>query len=214
MENKKIIAKILPPDEYYDADEFLDDDYYRENIIVLRNRNNDGYGDVISVSKVDIVIDEFSWEYDAKEARDVLENAFGTHKDGREFDESDGEKLITAMHDAYAYIRKVALILEIYDGLHRNYCTLHGCSQGDWAECVYVDEKGVRDSLDYFEAVWFGTGTLLEVDDDGDVITLYTDEYRVDDIRKYVANCCGVDVTQVELWAFSEYKRIPQYKLA
>lgn len=83
---------------------------------------------------------------------------------------------------------------------------IRGSSQGDWMECIFPD--GFR-SLSYVEAVLFGTGTeyrvsIVEVEDDFDLTDKdallelaeqdddythdYTDEWRDDDIKQWIAD--------------------------
>lgn len=114
------------------------------------------------------------------------------------------------------------VVAEMFDAIHFNgerysLSLLRGSSQGDWVYCIHPANVS-QDTIDYLEAVYFGTGTEylvtpldfdpekegfdLTKEDDvkrlqkksdiiGDYIPFYTNEWRADEIKKRISKCWG-----------------------
>ena len=85
----------------------------------------------------------------------------------------------------------------------------HGYGQGDWQ--TYLCPESLKPKLDYIEAVYMGTGTLLEISDDkyetaeeaeeanNYFLDYVADLYNDDDIKQYVADQLGITKAEVEI---------------
>ena len=90
--------------------------------------------------------------------------------------------------------------------------TIHGCCQGDWAR--YICPKSMEDSVPYIEAVLFGTGTEYMITaepiespddfDDADVFSTYTERWRDDDIKAFLAEEVRCDVSELVVQNIAE----------
>lgn len=98
---------------------------------------------------------------------------------------------------------------------------LRGNSQGDYIYCIYPQETASKETLDYIEAVFFGTGTEFAVTvdpiesakdfDDAEVYYTYTDKYRDEDVKAFIANDLGCSPEDVVLLLISGEHHITTY---
>lgn len=104
--------------------------------------------------------------------------------------------------------------LTLITGQRWDSCTLRGCCQGDYQNCVYRVDTWSGDDLERLEMEYFNTGTEWIVDPDGDCCSVYCYEWSDDGIRREIAAAAGVSPEDVTLQKFTGYKQIAQYKEA
>ena len=166
----KIYARQIPP-EGQDNSYMLDDDYYRENIVLLENRNFRGYG------------------YHTDEYERAEENA------------------------KYYDWETVKILFQLYTGKRWEKTTIRGCCQGDWQECLYCPDA--ISNLYAFETIYFNTGTEFSISFDNPENEDFESIYCVDyNYKREIADAYGVKESDVVLYEFTGYKKIPQYKEA
>jgi hypothetical protein len=104
---------------------------------------------------------------------------------------------------------------------------LRGCCQGEYVDAYYPVEDNITKYLDWIEAWFFGTGTEILIydgdlepetaDDIEDGYTIYTANWRVEDLKKEIRDYVGAkDDVEVKLWLYDKTRtiRIDEYKLA
>lgn len=110
--------------------------------------------------------------------------------------------IVSSTWDDHEYI---AQLLGYGYGVEFTTGTIHGCCQGDWAR--YICPKSMEDSVPFIEAVLFGTGTEYMITeepiespddfDDADVFSVYTEKWRDDDIKAFLAEEVSCDVSEL-----------------
>jgi hypothetical protein len=109
----------------------------------------------------------------------------------------------------------IAAALTLITGRAWDYCTLRGCCQGDWQECIYDTDLWDGDSLERLEAEYFNTGTEWHVyDGDEYVGTYYATEWDDDEIRRQIAEMADVNTDDVALFRFTGWAHVAQYEEA
>ena len=97
---------------------------------------------------------------------------------------------------------------------------LKGCCQGEWVK-MYAPATTSQKMVDYIEALYFATGSEIEVHDSSDPVndasdiygwTFYTSEYNEDTIKEEIAKECGVSKEDVVLYKFTGYSRVECYE--
>lgn len=209
---QKIIAKILPPDTYYDIDDFIGDDEYYKDFVVAPENNSYGFNTALykQANRAMLEVDDVYPQND-ENAQAELIGVFGTHKDGSPFTEEDGRKAIEIVNEEDDAYEATAMFMTLYDGIEREVKTIRGCCQGDWSILIYpiyCDDYSVR----YFEAVWFNTGSLCSIEDGDDTMLIYTTEYDYERIKTEVADFVGVCLEGIDLYAFDGYQKTAKYK--
>lgn len=110
--------------------------------------------------------------------------------------------------------------LELITGRAWDHCTLRGCCQGDWQECIYPADDWDGDALERLEAEYFNTGTEWIVHD-GDTtpdgpedingFSVYCTAWNSDGIRQEIADAAGGSPEDVKLYEFTGFSKIAQY---
>ena len=229
MENQTTIyAKTLNP-EYFDyyVYDLRDDDY---NDIII-----DGGRDFISVDnneylkKINAIYDEYGgYEYEVyyhNSIKEFLGDMLPKKVNGKPLapcelmfiknalESEDKEKVILAC-------------LKVITGKEYVAGALRGCSQGDYVD-VYYPKTTSQSYIDYVEALFFGTGTEIEVHDIDDKVnspediegfTFYTASWREEDLKREIRKACGHKpddkTVKVVLWLWDGYIKTSKYKLA
>lgn len=102
--------------------------------------------------------------------------------------------------------------MSLINGCEYSHKTLRGSMQSEWIECIFPVDTD-REVLDDIEALYFGTGCLVTIQDgdyvpnypddigdgDGDH-SVYTSRYKDEDLKELVAKDCNVDPSEVVLW--------------
>jgi DNA-binding Xre family transcriptional regulator len=110
-----------------------------------------------------------------------------------------------------AALRAVCDALEILHGIAFDWHEIRGCCQGDWQYIICPDEYG-REYRREIETEYFNTGDEWNVNVDGCECAVYTHSYRDDEKRQEISAAVGCDPSDVILYAFDGYERIPKYK--
>ena len=103
----------------------------------------------------------------------------------------------------------------------KTYCwkTIRGCCQGDYAKAYYPVKDGITNYIDWIEAWFFGTGTEILIydgdltpesaDDIEDGYTIYTANWRIEDLKKEIRKHVGAsDDVKVKLWLYKDTRTI------
>ena len=116
--------------------------------------------------------------------------------------------------------RVLCRALELITGRAWDSCTLRGCCQSDWQECVFCVDLWNGDALERLEAEFFNTGTewIIHDGNDGpdgpddiDGYSVYCIAWNDDGIRKEIADAAGGSPEEVKLYKFSGFQRIATY---
>ena len=111
--------------------------------------------------------------------------------------------------------------LELITGRVWDWCTLRGCCQGDWQECIYPVNDWDGDALERLESYYFNTGTEWIVHDeetkpdgpeDINGFSIYCTAWSDDGIRQEIAEAAGGLAENVKLYRFSGFRRIAQWE--
>jgi hypothetical protein len=111
-------------------------------------------------------------------------------------------------------------ILELITGRAWDRCTLRGCCQGDWQNCIYPVDEWDGDSLERLEMDYFNTGTEWIIHDDKtppespeDIngYSLYCYSWNDDGLREEIAAVAECKPEEVKLYKFNGFKRIATY---
>lgn len=111
--------------------------------------------------------------------------------------------------------------LNLITGRAWDHCTLRGCCQGDWMNCIYDTALWDGDSLETIEAHYFNTGSEWIIHDDGtepdgpeeiNGFSLYCTGWNDDLIRQEIAAETGSSPAEVKLYKFTGYSRRAVYE--
>lgn len=230
-----IYAKQVPP-EYQESPLFWDD-ATTEGIELFGNRSYirrtsalfDRLPDVLD-ELTDIWIDFSSnqrpaWYDSWADALADLAAPEGRTEYTREERKSTWPALLTAWenHNGNDENKLFCRALELITGRAWDYCTLRGCCQGDWQDCIYPADDWDGDALERLEAEYFNTGTEWIVHDESDApdgpedingFSVYCTAWNSDGIRQEIADAAGGKPEDVKLYEFTGFAKIAQYKEA
>ena len=207
-----VIRPAWDDDFLYAGDEWKDFvcQDFDENVIILHNRYTQGYANA-------------SWWDDAKYIIEAIYNGYDL-RDG-DYDEYSPDKLeaIQALYDATSdaddpeFIMQVAEILN--PRLNRATTTIHGNTQSDWNDVIYVVGKVDPNILED----WY-YGNIVEarlyMRDDADELEDDEDEYEDDE--DYGDDIDSMYLTSSEYWSiegrgaekkFAEMFNVPEEEL-
>lgn len=104
--------------------------------------------------------------------------------------------------------------LSLMSGKAWDWCDLHGCSQGEWIECFYIEDQYSREYLEVLEAEYFNTGTEWHITEDGDDIGYYQycTGWNDDMIRNEIAETTGANPSDIILLKFTGWTRFASYE--
>lgn len=153
---KKIYAKQVPA-EHVDSSIYLDEETLKdEQIFIGGNRwfislNEELYDNAVKIME-DICedLDSADVSEDSQSIREIVESYITS--------ELSDEKINKAVELSRSFVydsrsmQTVCDFLSIVYNCEFTYRTLHGCSQGDWVECIYPTD--LSSLVDYYEAVF------------------------------------------------------------
>lgn len=209
MKTKKVYAKIIDCD---DTTIYCDDDaIFNDRLCAVFKEYNQFsgfnyeiikqlYNDIYNYSDYDL-----SSYYKNNLASLIIDNL----KSIKRLSLKDGIELAQAIKKDMQFNDFACLALsKLYDGDYKH-TTIRGCCQGDYAT-LYYDSKTINDdTVNYIEAVFFGTGTEVMIHEgdrkprDANHIegyTFYTAAYSIDEIKKEIAQYENVNVNDVVLY--------------
>lgn len=222
---KKIFVKIVENfDSFYWENWYSEEDAVTDHIYIGGNRDfgtmneslftetktklNDLYYDI------DQIRDEgYTGQKLVEEVYSMIRRYFKYH-DGTTLVPPDCLKLLQltkeyancALHDEFDVMAKVLSVIykeKFITGV------FHGYGQSDWQ--TYICPESLKPRLSYIEAVYMGTGTMIEISDDkyetaeeAEEANNYYLDYAVDlygdeDIKQYVADQLGITKAEVEI---------------
>lgn len=102
---------------------------------------------------------------------------------------------------------KLAYALTLITGNEWKIRQIHGCVQGDWAECLYDSTVITEEDLKRFECEYFNLGTewlvpesyQCDPEDEVPVNSLYCHTSDNEEARKEIAESIGCDISEVVL---------------
>lgn len=111
--------------------------------------------------------------------------------------------------------------LEFKNGVPYKRVAIRGCCQGDWNE-LYAQADMSNEEIREIEAYYFNLGTEVCIDDSDKELQpeeikgyyLYFPTWDTNEIKRRIAEYEGADVSEVVLYEFDEYVKIPKYKKA
>lgn len=100
-------------------------------------------------------------------------------------------------------------VLGLITGKEWGFCTLRGCCQSDWQECIYRCDRWSPAALEELETEYFNTGTEWHVmsPDDPAGTHVYCHAWSDDGQRAEIAEAVGCDPGDVILQHFSGWVR-------
>lgn len=217
----KVYARTTGYDSYIDWEGYMDP-YIEDGSIIL-----DGGKDLVSfntavLKNIDKLVDDYE--------DDGLQYCLETYlkkESGKKYSPAELHKIKEALERKdlryYDYIESLrVIILSIIKGKKYEIRPIRGCSQGDYAD-LYVAEELPREVSKDIEAIYFGTGTEIVIDDSEKEIVdpkdisgyaIYTSKYNEDDLKEEIADYAGCKTEDVVLWVHDGYTKVSKYKLA
>lgn len=104
--------------------------------------------------------------------------------------------------------------LELITGAEWDFCTLRGCCQSDWQECIYRADMWSQEALKNLEIEYFNTGTEWHViwPDEPAGVHIYCHAWNDDGQRAELAEAVGCDPGDIILQRFTGWTRTAQYE--
>ena len=218
----KIYAKTLSPEDF-DYQFYVGD--IDESIIIDGGREFGGvHADILE----DIVegLTNFN-QYDLETEyggliREYLNDLLPKKDNGQDLTQAEADRIfgMLASYNDIAHPEIIAVCLSVIKGIEYDYHTFWGVMQSEHA-IMYAPTSTERSVIQYAEAVYFGTGTEVLVDEsetddpiepeDMQGPCFYTANY---DIKKEIADMYGLSPADIVLYEFDGYIKTPKYKLA
>lgn len=226
----KIYAKQVPP-EYQESPLFWDDNINAE---IFGNRHYKSYTSTL-FDRLPEMLDELAAVWDnmrageypaANWAEELAEIAppVGRGDYTREERRNAWPELLQRYVDAWSLSTELrCAALELITGRRWDCCTLRGCCQGDWQECIYPADDWNGESLERLEAEYFNTGTEWIIHDeeappecpeDINGYSLYCTAWSDDGTKAEIAREAGGSPADVVLYKFTGYARRAEYEEA
>ncbi len=225
----KIYARQIPP-EYQESPLFLDDSGL-EGVELFGNKSYKRHTSKLFDALPDI-LDELSDAWDDLTSGapayynswiDALEDI--APPQGRpEYSRDERKNKWPALLDDWngERCRTLCRALELITGREWDSCTLHGCSQGDWQDCVFRVDLWNGDALECLEAEYFNTGTEWIVHDENtepetpeDIngFSCYCHGWSDEQTKAEIADAYGSLDAEVILYKFTGWSRSANYKV-
>jgi hypothetical protein len=229
----KIYAKQVPP-EYQKSPLLMDWKHERpENLYIWGNRHFVG----CNVEKIDalwvhvIEAAEYLWEmrhgrHQEQSWADVLGDLIPkTAGDWTRAERVQWAEILADPRPLYSSKKYEILCagLGMLTGRRWDWCTLRGCCQSDWQECIYPADDWDGESLERLEAEYFNTGTEWIIHDeetppecpeDVSGFSGYCTAWNDDGIKREIAEAVGGSPADVILYKFTGYARRAEYEEA
>lgn len=115
----------------------------------------------------------------------------------------------------------IARVLSLVTGQPWQWSIIRGCCQGDWQEVFYPVNEWGREALAAFEVEYFNTGSEWIIHDEENApegpedisgYSCYIVARTEEGIRKELAEMAGCVPSDLVMWAFEGFTRIPEYK--
>lgn len=112
-------------------------------------------------------------------------------------------------------------VLSIVTGREWDWQTITGCCQGDWNEVFYPVDDWSREALAAFETMYFNTGSEWIIHDEENTpegpeevngYSCYIVADTEEGIKKELAAVAGCAPSDIVMWEFDKFIRVPQYK--
>lgn len=222
----KITARQVPPE--WQESPLMRDDCFPDGLLLFGNRDyqdhpRDFAGDLCrNLGELADAWDDFNGGLCAWYDSWAAALADLVTPDGRpEYTRQERKKDWPDVLDVYAANgyrddpETIAAALTLITGRRWDCCTLRGCCQGDWQNCVYDATIWDADSLERLETEYFNTGSewhVCEAGSDDYEFSVYCHEWSDDGIRREIADAAGVSPEDVTLQKFTGYERIAQYE--
>lgn len=219
--SQKVYARTTGDESWVDWEGYMEP-YIEDGSIIL-----EGGKDLVSFNnEVFKDIDKLINDYEYDGIQNCLE-CYLKKENGKKYSPVELHKVKAALEEKglqyYNYIENLRLIiLSIIKGKKYEIRPIRGSSQGDYAD-LYVEEDLAREVSNDIEAIYFGTGTEIVIDDSEKEIVdpkdisgyaIYTSKYNEDDLKEEVADYVGCNVEDVVLWLHNGYTKVSKYKLA
>lgn len=192
----KIYAKQLDPELF---DYRVYEDYISEEIIVDGGREFVSMHDeeLISIKKAinDYNCYDFHHYYDGS-IKSYLNDYLPQKDNLKKLSPKELHRIKKMIEDFEEDDDIIIACLEIIHHKPYKVTGIHGCCQGDYCK-VYCPEETTQKEIDYVEAVYFGTGTEIEIhDEDNDVndaddiqgYSYLTTEWKTEKIKEEIAS--------------------------
>lgn len=115
----------------------------------------------------------------------------------------------------------IARVLSLVTGQPWQWSIIRGCCQGEWQEVFYSVNEWGREALAAFEVEYFNTGSEWIIHDEENApegpedisgYSCYIVASTEEGIRKELAEMAGCVPSDLVMWAFEGFTRIPEYK--
>lgn len=112
-------------------------------------------------------------------------------------------------------------VLSVVTGRKWDWRIIRGCCQSDWNEIFYPVDDWSREALAAFETMYFNTGSEWIIHDEENTpegpeevngYSCYIVADTEEGIKKELAAVAGCAPSDIVMWAFDEFIRVPQYK--
>lgn len=212
MENKKVVAIQVPPEE---QDPCFEDGIF-EGIEITGNKNFQDY----TSGEFDRLVNAlpnmgFPADDPDTPTKEILEDVGIVKQDKTPWTEEELSKwhklLAGDIIDSHECISAYLTLITGHEWEHAILC---GICQSDWQGCYYDTSTWTQASLEDLASRYFNTGTEWQIVDGEEEYYLYSTLYGEDNIRAEIADSAGVKPEDVEMHIFAGYKRIPQYQIA
>lgn len=220
MTKMAIIAKQVPP-EHQESPLFYGDEFWPENVFVFGNRDYNQHAGTLNELRTALenIVEVFDDMQHGQGWTDNLAHAIHCElpeEYRREYSRPERLKMVELANNycfAKSYDENDILceVLELITGKTWNSSTIWGCCQGDWQNIIFPAEYD-REWLKHFEAEYFNTGSEWIVDPDGDSVSIYAHGWNNDLIREELAAAVGAKVEEIQLHAFTGWKRTAEYE--
>lgn len=229
-----IYAKTLNPESFdYRVYDIREDEGNEVIIDGGRDFENIDQHDYLKMVKK-LISGYSSWDFDyyyKGSIMDFLKDYLPKKENGKKLSPKEAHNIKTSIECWYKDLLEeedvICECLSIITGKIYKHTGLRGCCQGDYVEAYYPVKDGITKYLDYVEAWFFGTGTEILIydgdltpenaDDVEDGYTIYTANWRVEDLKEEIRKYVGAsDDVKVKLWLYKDTRTIKydEYELA
>lgn len=229
----KIYAKQVPP-EYQESPLFYND-FFPDDIILTGNRDYKSH----TIPVYDAIINHyddaayylqdlqcFGKQADYKNVTEIV-NDFFPALEYREkpYSTRDIHRIRKALelYETREYFEGdyIRDMLEAITGEAWEAATIRGCCQSDWQDVFYPVKSWSAEAIEHFETEYFNTGTEWIVHDENtepdgpeDIsgFSCYCHGWRLEDIKKEIAEAAGDPGAEVVLYQHTGYTKISNWE--
>ena len=225
---EKIYAKTLNPEsfDYQLYDWILKDD---DKFIIDGGRDLTSINEEVLKPILNLYNDYYSWDFE-RWVRDYYDNSIKKYfvdllpkkTNGKKYSNKEIHDIKVAL-DSDDREKIIIACLSIIKCTPYKVFGLRGYCQGDYVT-LYAPACTEQNTIDYIEAIYFGTGTEIEINEECDDVkdandicgyTFYTSSWSIEMIKQEIREQVGAsDDAEVVLYQFDGYYHTPKYKLA